>query len=84
MAISDIDKAVKSGGLIIGFKNVVRSLHEGSVKKIFVSSNGKIFINKLKLVAGKVPIKDLEESSKELGVKCKKPFNISVLGLRSK
>ncbi|MFA5406388.1 MAG: ribosomal L7Ae/L30e/S12e/Gadd45 family protein [Candidatus Nanoarchaeia archaeon] len=83
MAISDIEKAVKSDGLIIGFKNVVKSINEGSVKEIFVSANGKVFIDKLKLIAGKTPIKELSESSKDLGVKCKKPFNISVLGLKS-
>ena len=80
---SDIDEGVKSGALIIGFKSVVKALNEGVCREVFVSSNGKSFVSKLKLIAGEVPIVLVEESSRELGVRCKKPFSIAVLGLRA-
>jgi len=82
MARSDIDKAVKLGELVVGLKSVVKGLQRGLVGEVFVSSNGELFVKKLKLVAGSVSVSVLDESSKELGVRCKKPFSIAVLGLR--
>jgi len=82
MARSDIDKAVKLGELVVGLKSVVKGLQRGLVGEVFVSSNGELFVKRLKLVAGSVSVSVLDESSKELGVRCKKPFSIAVLGLR--
>jgi|GEM_PF-1393701 len=80
--LSVIDQAVRSGSLIVGFKSVIKALHEGVVSEVFVSVNGRSFIPKLKLVSGSVPVKLLDDSSRELGVRCKMPFSIAVLGLR--
>ena len=81
MAISDIEHAIRTGGLVIGYKQVIKGLHSGIVKEVLVSSNGKSFMDSIKLVSGNVPVKLISESSKELGIMCRKPFNITILGL---
>ncbi len=67
---------------MIGYKQVIKGLQTGVVKDVLVASNGKSFLESIKLVAGGVPVKLITESSKELGIMCRKPFNITVLGLR--
>jgi ribosomal protein L30E len=81
VAISDIEHAIRTGGLVIGYKQVIKGLHSGLIKEVLVSSNGKSFLESIKLVSSNVPVKLLVESSKELGIMCKKPFNITILGL---
>jgi len=81
---NNIDNAVKKGELIIGLKSVIKALNKGIVSEIIVSLNGRAFIKELKLIAGDTQINEINESSKDLGIKCKKPFNISVLGLKKK
>lgn len=82
--LSVIDEAVKGDKLIIGFKNVIKSLQEGKVSEVLLCSGGKYFINKIELVAGETPIKVINETPKSLGILCKKPFNITVLGIKIK
>ncbi len=82
MSLSEIDKAVRSGNLIIGLKSVIKGLHKDIVSEIYLSRNGKVFLDKLKLITN-VPINILDISSRDLGVKCKKPFNIAVLGIKA-
>lgn len=82
MAVSDIERAIRTGGLIIGLKQVIKGLQAGIVREVLVSSNGKGFIDSIKLVSGSVPVKLITESSKELGIMCRKPFNITILGLK--
>ncbi len=82
VAVSEIEHAVRTGGLVVGYKQVIKSLHLGLIKEVFVASNGKSFIDSIKLVSDGIPVTLIPESSKELGILCKKPFNITVLGVR--
>ena len=63
------------------FKN---SLINRTAEEVYISKNGVAFKQELKLISEGTKITTLKESSKELGVRCKKPFNISVLGLKRK
>ncbi len=81
MSTSNLDKAIKDGRVIIGLKRVKKSLNNGTVSEVYLSSNGKVFRTELRLIAGEVPVKVIDETSKELGIKCKKPFNIAVIGV---
>lgn len=80
-SLDRLDKAVKANKLIIGLKGVLKALQAGSIKEVIVASNGKSFIPSIKRVAGKTVVTLVSENSKELGIKCKRPFNGTVIGL---
>ncbi len=73
---------LKSKKLVLGSGVVVKKIQSGKIKKVYVSSN---FPKKdeLKKMCGlfKVECIDIEEDNVSLGVLCKKPFAISVLGV---
>ena len=77
-----IDKALKEGKLVIGYKSVKKALVKGLLKEIMIAKGGEYFLKNLKALSTKTPIKMVEESPIDLGVACKKPFNITVLGVR--
>jgi len=80
-SLERLDKAVKTNKLIIGLKSVLKALQAGGIKEVIVASNGKNFIPSIKRVSGKTLVTLVEENSKELGIKCKRPFNGTVIGL---
>ena len=67
--------------LILGTDRTLKELMRGTLAKVFVSSNCPI----LERIAyackiANVPMIELSATSEEVGVLCKKPFAISVLG----
>ena len=80
----EIKKALENKKAIIGTDRVIKLLKQGLLKKVFVSLNCpkeiKESINYYKSISG-VEVVELEKDSEELGVLCKKPFTISVLGI---
>jgi ribosomal protein L30E len=76
--IKEIKTALENGKIILGTK---RTLKNKNITKIIVASNIpeelKKEINKKK----DVEIIKVKENNKELGETCKKPFNVSVIGI---
>ena len=84
-AISEIKKSLGSEQLIIGAEECLKALRNGSLAKVFVSSNPKPSLGEdITRYAGiaDVEVVGLDVTNEELGTVCKKPFPISVLGLR--
>ncbi|MBS3073201.1 ribosomal L7Ae/L30e/S12e/Gadd45 family protein [Candidatus Pacearchaeota archaeon] len=81
--ITILNKEVKKGGLFFGTKTVIKEIKKGNISKIYLAND---LIDSIK--------NDLEKGAKEiimittdldkehLKEVCKKPFNISVLGIQ--
>ncbi|MBW2996173.1 ribosomal L7Ae/L30e/S12e/Gadd45 family protein [Candidatus Woesearchaeota archaeon] len=84
-AIDDIKKVVKEGKIVIGTNNVLKNLKSGKLSKVFITSNCpadvKESVNHYAELA-KVDVVQLKQPNSELGVVCKKPFSISLLGVK--
>ena len=83
---TEIRKLLGSDKLIIGTDRVLKLLRDGELKKVVIAANCKDEIAQdVTYYSGLngVEIVKLTESNEELGVFCKKPFNISVLGIRA-
>jgi ribosomal protein L30E len=82
--LDDIRKLQKSGKLVIGKNRVLRGLKAGSIKQVYMTSNidgtTKRAIETYASM-GAVDLKQLNIPNDELGVVCKKPFPIMVLGV---
>ena len=80
----DIKKALIGGKLVVGLGATLNGLKLGKVSKVYLSSNcpdnTKKDLERYSKIA-KIEFKVLGISNEELGVLCKKPFSISVLGI---
>ena len=79
----ELKDAIQDKNLIIGTGRIIKSLRAGKLKKVFLSKNCPLGIkNDIRHYAklGKIDIFELSISNEEIGVMCKKPFSISVLG----
>ncbi len=83
---TQIRKKITEGQVIVGTKLTLDGLREGKVSKVYLTQNCpeevKEEVNHLSSL-GKVEIVQLQVSNEELGTVCKKPFSISVLGLKA-
>lgn len=82
--IVEIKDNLEKKKIIIGTYKTLKSLKAGKLEKVFVSANCPVLIKKdidkyCKL--SNIPSILLVNTNDEIGVKCKKPFSISVLGL---
>ena len=80
----EIKKLLKTKKLVIGTGITIKKLKAGKLAQVFVSSNCPDKINEdieyySKL--GGTNVVKLKISNDELGIVCKKPFSISVLGV---
>jgi len=68
---------------VIGVRNVEKKIRDNKISKVYVATNfkGKESISKLGKING-IEIEIIGENSKQLGVLCKKPFNICVIGFQ--
>ena len=83
-SISEIRKIIKQGKAAIGTNEVMKKLKLGKISKVYVTSNCPLPVKKdVKYYAGLsgAEVVQLKQPNDELGVLCKKPFAISVLGL---
>ena len=81
--MSRLTDALKSEKIIYGEERILKLLKSGKIKTVFLASNVKKNVedevdNLAKL--SKVEIIKLTIPNNEVGVICKKPFSISVLG----
>ncbi len=82
MTRSEIEKALKKGLLIYGFNNVKKAVFKEGLEKVIVSKNNVKAYEELRLVNINTSIELSEFTSKEQGMICKKPYAISVLGIK--
>ncbi len=82
--IEDIKRLIKEGKAVIGQKSVIRGLRADKFEKVYLASNPSSGLaDDVEHMAGlgKFSIIRLRCPNDELGVICKKPFSISVLGI---
>ena len=81
---TQIKKLIKEEKIIIGSERTLKSLKLGKIGKVLLSANCPASVEKSVLhysaLSGAEPIK-LKYANDELGVICKKPFSISMLGV---
>ena len=82
--MNTIKKAVEAGKAKLGYKEVMRGLEQGTIKEVYLSANApeshERDISQACKLAG-ISCTKVEQANDELGVVCKKPFSISVVGL---
>lgn len=80
----EIRKSLTTKKLIIGSDETLKNIRKGKIAKVYVASNcSDEILRDLKRYSKISGFELLETkiSNEELGAVCKKPFNISVLGL---
>ncbi len=80
----EIKKLLKTKKLVIGTEMAVKKLKAGKLAQVFITSNCPDKIKEDIEYYGKLGDTDvvkLKISNDELGIVCKKPFSISVLGV---
>jgi large subunit ribosomal protein L30e len=82
--VAELKKLLESKKLILGTDETVKFLRQGKVKKIFLASNCSPQVKDdlaQYCKVGNVECVELSQSNEEIGVLCKKPFAISVVGV---
>ncbi|MBS3150479.1 ribosomal L7Ae/L30e/S12e/Gadd45 family protein [Candidatus Woesearchaeota archaeon] len=83
--MKDLKEAIKENkGVVLGTQRALKKLKMKSLKRIYVSSNvPEEVLEDIEHYAKlyNIPLVKLKESNEELGVLCRKPFSVSVLGL---
>lgn len=83
--IEEIKKLLKEDKIIIGSKTIIKNLRNNQLKKIFISDNCKDeTVNDIEQYCkiNNTEVIKLNYPNDELGVICKKPFAISVIGVK--
>lgn len=82
----EIQQLVATKKAFIGTKLTLKNLKLAKAKKVYLTSNCPDSTKRGIMhycSIGKVPYEELQLSSEELGVLCKKPFSISVLSAKN-
>jgi len=85
MVLKDIRKAVDEKKAVIGVERVVKGLKRDEIKEVYLSSNCPLDIEKeIKYLAklSECKVSKLKKTNEELGMFCRKPFFIAVLGIK--
>ncbi len=81
---SEVKKLMGTSKLVLGSDETIKLLRQGKLARVFVSTNCspqvKSDIEQACKVAG-IDVVEINQSSDEIGVLCKKPFAISVVGV---
>lgn len=80
----EIRKELENKKVILGLERTIKEIKKSNIKKIYLSSNvPNEVVDDLEYYASlqSIEIIKLEIPNDELGVVCKKPFLVSVLGL---
>ncbi len=76
------DLLENSEKLVFGTRMNLRLLKNDGLKTIYIASNCMDAVKKeVKRYDGKTEVVELDVANDEIGVVCKKPFSISVIGL---
>jgi len=82
--IEEVTKLLGKKKLLMGREATLKAMRKGQLEKIFCSSNIDSVTRKDLDYYGSISnieIVTLSETNEELGVACKKPFSISVIGV---
>ncbi|MBN1175618.1 ribosomal L7Ae/L30e/S12e/Gadd45 family protein [Candidatus Woesearchaeota archaeon] len=82
--IMDIKDALKANKLIVGTKRTVKALRKDELAQVFLASNcPEVLEEDVTHFSSfdSVPVEKLTITCDELGVLCKKPFLVSVVGI---
>ena len=80
-----LKKALTEGKVVIGKQQTMKLLKQGKIKKVYLASNcPDDFVQEVKHYSqlAKAVVVKLNRPNDELGIFCKKPFSVSVLGLK--
>jgi len=83
-SITEIKKLLEQKKIVIGTELAIKGLRNKKIKKIFTSSNcPQDILDDLNKYAGlnNAELIKLDIPNEELGIICKKPFFVSVLGV---
>jgi large subunit ribosomal protein L30e len=79
-----IKKDLEKGKAILGLERTIKELKKGNLEKIYLSSNISekvkediMYYSSLQ----KIEIIELDIPNDELGIVCKKPFSVSIVGV---
>ncbi len=83
--MEEIKKVLGTEKLIIGLERTMKALRKGELSKVFLASNApteaKGDLEHYKAISG-LKVEELDMDNEELGALCRKPFQVSVLGLK--
>ena len=83
--IENIRKAIKEEKAVIGTKSIIKELKLGKLSKVYVTincpKNIKEDVKRYADISGAEVI-EINQPNDELGILCKKPFSISLLGIK--
>ncbi len=77
------EKLRKKDKLVFGRNQVLKLCRSGKIEEVIIASNSihKKEFNDLKKI-NKILVSEVKETNEELGALCKKPFTISILGIK--
>ncbi|MBW2994974.1 ribosomal L7Ae/L30e/S12e/Gadd45 family protein [Candidatus Woesearchaeota archaeon] len=79
--LDELRKGIEKETVTIGSKTTMLNLKIGKIEKIFITKNcPKEVRDEIKHTAEKTKVVELDMLNSELGVFCKKPFSISMIG----
>lgn len=81
---AEIRKLFEAGKLVIGAERAAKLLKQGKIEKVFIASNCRGDVKEdMESYAriSKAELVQLDIENDELGIACKKPFSISVVGV---
>ena len=84
MALDEIRNNLKGKRLVLGTESTVKQLRRSRLSKVFLSSNAPESVKKdvaYYCSISNCSVENMDVPNDELGVICKKPFSVSVVGL---
>jgi len=80
--MKDIKQQIESGIVTMGVETTLKSLRSGKLEEVYITSNcPKEKVSLFEKYSDTVKINKVPQTNAEMGVLCKKPFAISVLGV---
>ncbi len=78
--LSEIRRLSETGKLTYGSEKTMKEVRSGKITKVFMSSTPNPKAKKF-FERHKIEVTSSKVSSKDLGIACKKPFPISIVGV---
>ena len=86
MSKENIIKQNKDGKLLLGMKRTIKAIRAATVSKVYLASNcPEVIVDDIEHYCSlaSVEVERLTIDCAELGIMCKKPFFISVVGVKN-
>jgi ribosomal protein L30E len=82
MNTEELRKVVAQDNVCIGTDTTLKNMRAGKLEKVLVTKNCSDDVREdIKSLSEGVEVIELEQNNEELGIICKKPFLISVMGV---